>query len=135
MRISKKSKTNGQSGFSLLELMIVMFVIVILASVALPQYQRTIQYSRETVLRDDLHQMRRMIDQYTADKGKMPKSLQDLVQAGYMREIPVDPMTESADWEEIQGEDYNSKKGEQGLKDIRSKSTEESLDGKTYSQF
>src|SRR5919106_1646057 len=81
-------------GFTLLELMIVISIIIILAAVALPQYHKTIMHARETVLRDDLYRMRSLIDQYAADKGKLPQSLDDLVNAGYMREIPTDPITE-----------------------------------------
>ena len=81
------------TGFTLLELMIVISIIIILAAVALPQYQKTIMHARETVLRDDLFRMRSLIDQYAADKGKLPQSLDDLVTAGYMREMPTDPIT------------------------------------------
>src|SRR5882724_10003986 len=77
------------SGFTLLELMIVISIIIILAAIALPQYQRTIMHARETVLRDDLFKMRSLIDQYAADKGKLPQSMDDLVSSGYVREIPV----------------------------------------------
>src|SRR6266545_2339748 len=73
------------TGFTLLELMIVIPIIIILASVALPQYQKTIMHARETVLKDDLFKFRSLIDQYAADKGKLPSSLDDLVTAGYMR--------------------------------------------------
>src|SRR5947209_2597491 len=75
----------ASSGFTLLELMIVISIIIVLAVIVLPQYQRTVQQARESVLRDDLFQMRKMLDQYAADKGKLPESLDELANAGYLR--------------------------------------------------
>jgi len=91
-------RPNNQKGFTLLELMIAMFIVIILLSVALPTYQRSVQQARETVLKENLFQMRRSIDQYAADKGKLPQSLDDLVEAKYLREKPVDPVIEKAEW-------------------------------------
>src|SRR5258708_39915511 len=81
------------AGFTLLELMIVISIIIILASIALPQYQKTIMHARETVLHDDLFKMRSLLDQYAADKGKLPQSLDDLVTEHYLPKIPKNPIT------------------------------------------
>lgn len=124
-----------QKGFSLLELMIAMFILVILLSVALPTYQRSVQHARETVLAENLWQMRRAIDQYAADKGKLPQSLEDLKTAEYLREMPVDPITEEATWKEIQGEDPNSSDGGQGIKDVKSLAEGEDSNGKKYEDY
>ncbi|MBA3334105.1 MAG: type II secretion system protein, partial [Acidobacteria bacterium] len=121
-----------ERGFSLMELMIVMFIIIILLSVALPTYQRSVQHARETVLKENLFQIRRAIDQYSADKGKLPQSLDDLITEQYLREKPIDPISEKAEWKEIQGEDTTSVEGEEGLKDVKSSADGEDGDGKRY---
>ena len=128
-------KSKMQKGFSLLELMIAMFILIILLSVALPTYQRSVQQARETVLKENLFQIRRAIDQYSADKGKLPQSLNDLITAEYLREKPVDPITETKDWTEIQGEDPNSVDNNQGLKDVKSTAEGEDGEGKKYQDY
>ena len=123
------------SGFTLLELMIVISIIIILAAVALPQYQKTVMHARETVLKDDLFRMRALIDQYAADKGKLPQSLDDLVTAGYIREVPKDPITDEKDWQPVTGTDPYSTEDNQGLINIHSNSGDTSTEGTPYSEW
>jgi len=128
-------KSQIESGFTLLELMIAMFIIIILLSVALPTYQRSVQQARETVLKENLFQMRRQIDQYTADKGKLPQSLDDLITGKYLREKPIDPISEKPEWSEIMGEDSTSPDSEQGLTDVKSLAEGEDSEGKKYEDY
>lgn len=124
-----------QSGFSLLELMIAMFILVILLSVAIPTYQRSVQHARETVLKENLWQMRRAIDQFSGDKGKLPQSVDDLVDNKYLRERPVDPINESTEWEEVMGDDPNNPDEGQGMTDVKSLADGSDGDGKSYSEY
>ena len=123
------------AGFTLLELMIVISIIIILASITLPQYQKTIMRTRETVLRDDLRKMRSLIDQFAADKGRLPQSLDEIVSEGYMREVPIDPFTGQKDWALTTGEDPNSSEGAQGVTDVHSASADTSTEGTPYSEW
>jgi general secretion pathway protein G len=122
-------------GFTLLELMIVISIIVILAVVIMPQYHRVITHTKETVLREDLFQLRKMIDLYGADKGKLPQSPDELVNAGYMHEIPVDPITGEKDWQWDVGEDSNSSEGGQGIINVHSASSDPSTEGTEYNTW
>ena len=128
----KKLRT---AGFTLLELMIVISIIIILASITLPQYQKTIMHTRETVLKDDLRKMRSLLDQFAADKGRLPQSLDEIVSEGYMREIPIDPFTGNKDWALTTGEDPNSSEGSQGVTDVHSASSDTSTEGTPYSEW
>lgn len=125
----------GQKGFSLLELMIAMFIMIILLSVALPTYQRSVQYAKETVLKENLWQMRKAIDQYASDKGKFPPSLESLVEGKYLREMPVDPILERAEWQAVMGEDTLSADAADGVKDVKSMAEGEDSEGKPYSEY
>ena len=132
---SKKAKGKNNKGFSLLELVIAMFIIIILISVALPTYFKSVQQARETVLKDTLFQMRKVIQQYTADKGKMPKSVKEMVEAGYFEKMPYDPISEKEEWNEEMGEDPNDKDGGQGMKNVHSLADGEDAGGTKYSEY
>jgi len=122
-------------GFTLLELMIAMFIVIILLSVALPTYQRSVQYAKETVLKENLWQMRKAIDQYASDKGKYPPSIEALVEGKYLREMPMDPILEAAEWESVMGEDPLNPESGDGLKDVKSKAEGQDGDGKAYKDY
>jgi len=128
-------RSTKQNGFSLLELMITMFILIILISVAVPTYQRSVQHAREVVLKENLWQMRRAIDQFYADKQKLPKSVDELVEAKYLRERPVDPVLDKTEWDEVQGEDTSSPDAESGLKDVKSLAEGVDSDGVEYSKY
>jgi general secretion pathway protein G len=129
--------SHRQSGFTLIELMIVMAIIGILAVIAIPSYVGAVRQAREAVLKEDLHVMRTAIDSYTADKQKAPQSLDDLVQEGYLRAIPEDPMTHSAEsWVTDTSTDLTSlDQTDPGITDIHSGSQEQGSDGRAYSEW
>jgi general secretion pathway protein G len=127
---------NGRSAFTLVELMIVMTIISILMAVAVPLYQKSILRSKESVLRNNLFTIRTVIDEYTYDKQKAPQTLQDLVTEGYLREIPLDPMTGRSERRTIMEDPMAGvSQMEPGLFDVKSLSEGKSLDGTQYSDW
>jgi general secretion pathway protein G len=135
--ISEERCARREGGFTLIELVVVMAIIAILASLAVPIFTSQIQKAKEAVLQEDLHVMRNAIDAYTMDKGKAPQSLDDLVQAGYLRSIPVDPMTHSSDtWVTDTNDTYESvDESETGINDVHSGSQDIGTNGKMYSTW
>jgi general secretion pathway protein G len=124
-------------GFTLLELMIVLSLIVLLAGIGMTGYRSTVQRGREAVLAEDLFRMRDAIDQFHVDKNKYPVDLSELVAAGYLRAIPVDPMTNSADsWQLVPAEpDPANPSAELGVYDVKSGSERVGLDGRPYTEW
>lgn len=128
---------NGKRGFTLIEMMIVMAIIVILIGVAVPYYQKAIIRAKETVLHNNLFAMRSAIDEYSFDKQKAPHAIQDLVSDGYLRDVPTDPLTQRTDTWKLVMEDAGQavSSSEPGIFDIRSGSDKKSLDGTSYSEW
>ena len=126
-----------QRGFTLIELMVVISIILILISTAIPMYQGSIVRARESVLRQNLFTLRSVIDQYSMDKEKAPQSLQDLVDAHYLKQIPIDPMTNSRDtWQTVQEDMLVSVDQDQpGITDVHSGSEAIGTDGVAYTQW
>lgn len=135
-KTSAGSPLHARPGFTLLELMIVISIIMILMAVAVPMYNRSIVQARESVLRSNLATLRNVISQYTLDKQKAPQSLDDLVTAGYLRQIPIDPMTREPNWEVVQ-EDVMMAVDQQdpGITDVHSASTNTASDGTAYNTW
>jgi len=124
-------------GFTILELLIVMTLIIILAGLGMVQYRTSVQRAEEAVLKENLFRLRDAIDQYYADKTKYPGSLGDLVSEGYIREVPKDPMTQSVDsWQSTPAEpDANNPASSVGIYDVKSGSDRTALDGTRYSEW
>jgi general secretion pathway protein G len=125
------------AGFTLIELLVVMSIIVILVSIAIPLYQKSILRTKETVLRNNLLTLRTVIDEYTYDKQKAPQALTDLVQEGYLREVPKDPITDSnSAWRVVMEDAVQSvDQTEPGIFDVHSGSDKTSLEGTPYSDW
>src|SRR5579871_1429212 len=132
-----RTHRKNQAGFTLVELMIVMAIIGVLLSVAIPSYVGAVRQAREAVLKEDLHVMRSAIDSYTADKQKAPQSLDDLVSEGYLKEIPIDPMTRAKDTWQTETTDSLSSvdQTDPGIDDVHSGSQEQGSDGQPYSAW
>jgi general secretion pathway protein G len=133
----ERATATGRKGFTLLELMIVLTVIAVLVGIAIPILAPVMKRARETALKDDLRSFRIVIDQYTADKKKAPSSLQDLIDAGYLRELPMDPFTESRDtWQPVMGNSVISADQTQpGIEDVHSGSSQISSENTPYSTW
>ena len=127
----------SQSGFTLIELMIVMAIIGILATLAIPSFVVAVKHAREAVLKEDLQTMRAAIDSYTMDKQKAPQSLDDLIQDGYLKSVPEDPMTHSKDTWVTDSSDamYSLDQTEPGINDVHSGSELTGSDGQPYSSW
>ena len=130
-------KGRRERGFTMIEMMIVMAIIVILVSLAIPQYQKAIIRSKESVLHNNLFTLRQVIDEYTYDKKKAPQSLQDLVAAGYLRDIPIDPLTSSNQtWHTVQEDALQSvDQTDPGMTDVHSGSDQAGSDGQPYNTW
>jgi len=137
--IPSRKTPRGSRGFTLIELMIVVSVLLILISIAVPQYTASVKRARESVLRQDLFTMRSVISQYTLDKQKMPQSADDLVQANYLKQIPIDPITKQADWTWHTADEGTimspDEQDQGGIDDVNSSSSDIGTDGVAYSQY
>jgi general secretion pathway protein G len=124
-------------GYTLIELIIVMAIISILVSIAVPLYQKSLLRTKESLLKNNLFTLRTVIDEYTFDKQKAPQTLQDLVSEGYLRAVPVDPITGSDQtWRLIMEDAVSSvNQTEPGIFDVRSGSDQKSLEGTPYSEW
>ena len=131
------SNRRTQSGFTLIELMIVIAIMGILLTLAIPSFVGAIKRAREAALKEDLQTMRTAIDTYTMDKQKGPQSLDDLVQSGYLKKIPEDPTTRSSDTWVTDTSDamYSLDETDPGITDVHSGSTETGSDGQPYSSW
>lgn len=132
-----KLQKQRRHGFTLVELIIVMTIISIIIASAIPMYQKALIRAKESVLRNNLFTMRTLIDEYTYDKQKAPQDLRDLVDAGYLRTIPLDPMTGKNDTWRTEMEDslQSVNQSEPGLSNVRSGSDKTSLEGTPYSEW
>ena len=131
------TRSGKRAGYTLIELIIVMAIISILISVAVPFYVKSIQRTKETVLKQNLFNLRTVIDEYTFDKKAAPQQLEDLVREGYLRAVPVDPITgNNRSWRTVIEDSVRSADQTQpGIFDVRSGSDLKSLEGNSYSDW
>jgi general secretion pathway protein G len=132
-----QSGSDRRAGFTIIELMVVMAIVSIIIAIAVPLYQKSILRAKESVLRNNLFSMRTVIDEYTYDKQKGPQSLEDLVREGYLRQVPIDPITRSNNsWKIIMEDAMTSvNQTEPGIFDVRSGSDKTSLEGTPYTEW
>jgi general secretion pathway protein G len=131
-----KLKSRRSFGFTLLEMMIVIIIMGILLSIAIPIYSQSIVRARESVLRNDLAELNKLVQQYTLDKQKAPQSLDDLVSAGYIHQVPKDPMTGEQVWDTPQCEVLDSiDQQDPGICEVHSTSTAMSTEGTAYNTW
>lgn len=131
-------RTRQGRGFTLIELMIVISIMLILVAMAIPAYRQSILHAKESVLKQNLFTLRSLISQYTLDKQKAPQSLEDIISAGYMKQLPNDPMTGTSNWETVQEEDTVMSIDQQqagGISDVHSASAEMGSDGTAYNTW
>jgi general secretion pathway protein G len=136
-RLARRTRLRSASGFTLIELMVVLALISVLAGMAMVQYRNAVLHTKEAVLSEDLFRMRDAIDQYYSDKAKYPASLETLVTDGYLRQIPKDPIANSTDtWQTVPSEpDPANPTADLGIVDVKSGSPGTSLDGRPYVEF
>lgn len=138
--MARRPTTRGEArpaaGFTLIELVTVVALVAILAAIALPNYRVAIVQSKEAVLKENLFRLRDLIDQYYVDKGQYPPSLEVLVEEGYLRKLPVDPITQDANWTPVYAEpDPDNPADAPGIYDVKSASEEPSLAGTPYNEW
>ncbi|MBM3768855.1 MAG: type II secretion system protein [Acidobacteria bacterium] len=128
---------SGERGFTLVELMVAMAIVLVVLGIAVPQYNKAVLRAKESVLRQNLFSMRTVIDEYTYDKQKAPQQLEDLVKDGYLRQIPFDPIAgNNTSWKVIMEDGASSaNQTEPGIFDVKSSSPKTSLEGTPYSEW
>ena len=131
-----RERNSRSAGFTILEIVVVLTILAILAGVSVPVYQRMVLHAKEATLKQDLKLMRDQIDKYVADRDESPGSLDDMVRAGYMREIPVDPLTESnSTWEVVMETEPIMPNGRVGIKEVYSGADGSGSDGRPYKEW